>query len=126
MAVIETSEGSLGHEPTVLKGKESTLRVTCDHERKSPSGTPLICCSATRGFVRLTGFTNADPRKEGILALAEWISDNKDGAYVAVIPPVSQSPGLVLIQADHNSRGDETFYQRVHGDSRGRWRDFYF
>jgi|GEM_PF-5854532 len=125
---VSTSRGQ-GDRPTeaaTLKGNVSTVTVTCDPDRRDSHRFPLICCSATRGFVRLTGFVNGDPREKEILALADRITDSPDGAFVAVMPEVGSSPGLALIQANHNSQGDETFYQRVHGDSHGIWRDYYF
>lgn len=109
-----------------LAGKRSNLTVTCDRDREWTTDSPLICCSAPKGFVRLPGFIESDPRKAEILSVAEWLTVSRGGAFTVVFPATKDSKGLALIQADHDGHGSETFYQRHHGDSHGIWRDFYF
>jgi hypothetical protein len=110
----------------VLAGAKSEIVVTCDHDREWNSNTPLICCSAPKGYVRLPDFISNDPRKDQILSVADWMTGARGGAFVAVFPCTEVSEGLALVQADHDGRGSETFYQRHHQDSHGVWRDFYF
>lgn len=110
----------------VLVGKNSTLRVTCDHEREWTSAIPLVCCSAPEGYVRLPGFIESDPRKAEIISVAEWLTGSRGGAFTVVFPRTKSSQGLALIQADHDGHGNETFYKRLHGESHGVWRDFFF
>ncbi len=116
----------LREQTALLRGARSSLDVTCDIDAEGRSGVPLICCSATRGYVRITSFLSDDPRREKITELADWMTESEDGAFVAVVPEAVGRPGVALIQADHGRGQGESFYQRIHGDSPGVWRDFYF
>ncbi len=116
----------LREQTALLRGDNSSLNVTCDIDAEGRSGVPLICCSATRGYVHITSFLSDDPRREKITELANWMTESDDGAFVAVTPEAVGRPGVALIQADHGREQGEGFYQRAQGDSHGIWRDFYF
>lgn len=113
-------------ESRLLKGKRATVEVTFDPERK-PKKMPEIRNSSLRGYSSCLHILRKRRRwaQEG-MELAESITKSQEGAFVALLGTQGPNEPLVLIQADHDTRGSNTFYPSVHGDSHGIWLDFYF
>ncbi|MBN8866765.1 MAG: hypothetical protein J0H98_04375 [Solirubrobacterales bacterium] len=109
----------------VVKGNRSVVEVVFD--RKAETGQrPVIRCSAPDGYGGLAGQAQGHEHEDQVLSLAGWMTTSTDGAFIAVLDAAVWPGGLVLVQADHDGRGSQTFYQSVHGDSPGVWLDFYF